>query len=405
VTSAWHLADDAPPDLDRAAVAVTAAPLERSRTLPSAAYVSPAVWEWEQRHFFDMSWACVGRSAELARAGDQMAVRAGLDSILLVRDEAGALRGFYNACRHRGHELVECGAPVANRKVVKCPYHSWVYGLDGANRATPRFGDIPGFDRADFPLIPARVAQWRGWIFVNGSGDAPSLQDHVGNLEEHLAPYEPERLLLGAAHHYEVRANWKTITENYHECYHCPSIHPELCQVTPTDSGRNYASTGAWVGGDMALKAHAETMSLTGRSRGEPLRGLGPDHRRRVLYVGLLPNLLLSLHPDYVMTHRLQPTAPDRTLVDCQWLFPPEALERHDFDPSYASDFWDVTNRQDWRACESVARGLASRGHRPGPFSRDEDEVHQFMSLIARGYIEGRPGPPAPRRTSQEATV
>jgi Rieske 2Fe-2S family protein len=113
-----------------------------------------------------------------------------------------------------------------------------------------------------------------------------------------------------------------------------------------------------------------------------------------VYYFGLFPNLLISLHPDYVMTHRMEPIAPGRTRVECTWLFPPEARQRPGYDPSYASDFWDITNREDWRACESVQRGLASRGQRPGPFAWSEDEVHAFMAMIARAYLDGHVSPP-----------
>jgi Rieske 2Fe-2S family protein len=115
---------------------------------------------------------------------------------------------------------------------------------------------------------------------------------------------------------------------------------------------------------------------------------------REVYYFGLFPNLLLSLHPDYVMTHRFEPLAPGRTKVDCQWLFPPEARERADFSPAYASEFWDITNREDWLACESVYRGLGSEGFRQGPFAWSEDEVHAFMALVAQGYLDGHASPP-----------
>ena len=261
--------------------------------------------------------------------------------------------------------------------------------MDGALRGAPRFSDVAGFDKQDYPLIPARVEEWHGWVFVNASGDAPPLAEHVGNLDGLLANYEIGRMFEAARHDYVVKANWKTITENYHECYHCPSIHPELCEVTPTDSGRNFEHTGAWVGGDMDLKDFAQTMSLDGQSKGVPIRGLDDYQLRTVLYVGLLPNMLISLHPDYVMTHRMEPLSPTETRVECVWLFPPEAQERPDFEPSYASDFWDITNRQDWAACESVTRGIASQGFRQGPFSWSEDEVHQFMAMIARSYLAG----------------
>ncbi len=378
-----------PAPLDRASLDPVLRPtLATARTLPAEAYTSAAVFDWEVEHFFAGGWVCVGRSDRLATPGDQWAVRVGNDGVLLVRDEQGALRGFSNVCRHRGHELLEPGASRASR-AIKCPYHAWVYGLDGALRGAPRFGDVPGFDKADHPLEGVRVEEWHGWVFVNATGDQIPFDEHVGNLEELVAPWEPERAFVGAEHGYVVRANWKTITENYHECYHCPSIHPALCAVTPVDSGENHPHDGLWVGGSMELMDSAETMSLTGASKGVRIRGLDARQAREVYYYGLFPNLLVSLHPDYVMTHRFEPLGPAETRVECQWLFPPEARERPDFDPGYAEAFWDLTNREDWSACESVARGLASRGFRPGPFAWSEDEVFAFMAMVARGYLDG----------------
>ncbi len=160
------------------------------------------------------------------------------------------------------------------------------------------------------------------------------------------------------------------LTENYQECYHCATIHPELCAVSPPRSGENYTETGggAWVGGWMALRPGARTMSLTGRHVGATLPGLDRRTSREVVYVVLFPNLWLSLHPDYVMTHRLVALAPDRTAVECCWAFAPEDMARPGFDPSDAVDFWDRTNTQDFAACESVQRGLASEHWRPGPW-------------------------------------
>jgi Rieske 2Fe-2S family protein len=271
-----------------------------------------------------------------------------------------------------------------------------VYGLDGRLSGAPRFSGVPGFDKGAYPLIRARVGEWHGWVFVNPSGDAAPFAEHVGNLDELLAPWEAGRLRVAARHEYVIAANWKTITENYHECYHCPSIHPALCDVTPVDSGENFPHEGLWVGGSMELKDFAQTMSLTGESAGVRIRGLNDRQAREVSYVGLFPNLLISLHPDYVMTHRFEPLGPGETEVTCEWLFPPEAWDRPGFSAEYASEFWDLTNREDWRACESVYRGLQSRGFRQGPFEWSEDEVHSFMALVARGYLDGRASAPPP---------
>jgi Rieske 2Fe-2S family protein len=140
----------------------------------------------------------------------------------------------------------------------------------------------------------------------------------------------------------------------------------------------------------MELRDGMATMSLDGTSHGVPLRGLDAEGLRSVIYVNIFPNVLLSLHPDYVMVHRLVPLAADRTRIECTWAFAPESLARPGFDPGYAVEFWDIVNRQDWRACESVQRGLSSPHAVPGPLSPEEDAVYQFVTMVARGY-QGHP--------------
>jgi Rieske 2Fe-2S family protein len=235
-----------------------------------------------------------------------------------------------------------------------------------------------------------------GWAFARRDAGGIAFEDQFGNLWDHLAPWTPERLVVGARHSYEIAANWKLIHENYQECYHCSEIHPELCTVTPPDSGYSIDIQGLYVAGPMDLYDGVETMSLDGRSGGVPIRGLREHQLREVGYFGIFPNLLISPHPDYVLTHRIESIAPDRSFVECEWLFPPEALELDGFDPAYAVDFWDVTNREDWAACESLQRAAASRGHRAGPMSTVwEGGVYMQVRMIADGYLRGGvPGRP-----------
>jgi glycine betaine catabolism A len=377
--------------LDQAAIALSLAPFGQSSMLPREAYVGDAMFAWEQRNLLEGGWICIGRSEDIAQPADQRAVSVGRSGVFLMRDQDRVLRAFANACRHRGHELLPCGQPAVNRAIVVCPYHAWSYKLDGSLRMTPGF-DSDTFDASTHGLVQLPCEEWHGWIFVNATGDAPSLETHLAGLEPLAAPYEPERLVTKGRHEYVVNANWKIMNENYQECYHCPMIHPELCTVSPPQSGANYIhpSQGAWVGGWMELRDGMKTMSLDGNTNASVFRGLEGEARRHVVYLAVFPNLLISLHPDYVMTHLLTPLGPDRTHIECTWAFAPEDVERDDFDPSFAIDFWDITNRQDWLACESVHRGLSSPLAVPGPMSTDEDGVYQFVTMVARTY-SGQP--------------
>lgn len=359
-------------------------PFGSSRMLPVAAYTDPAVLAWERRFLFAGSWTCLGRRAQLAAEGNQHALTVGDVSVVVTLSEE-RVRAFANACRHRGHELLP-GGGTCERRALVCPYHGWAYDLDGTLKTAPRMGDE--FDAKRFGLVELPAVDWHGWVFVNATGAALPFEEHLGTLDRLVSPYAPEKLAVKAVHRYEVAANWKVIAENYHECYHCPLIHPELCAVTPPSSGDNWHEPGHWLGGSMELREHAETMSLDGSSRGVMLDGVD---RRTVRYLGLFPNLLLSLHPDYVMAHRMTPVAVDRTQVECVWLF-----DETVGDPSYAVDFWDVTNRQDWAACESVQRGLSSPHHTPGPLAPNENAIYDWVTLLARAYrdpvaVFGRP--------------
>jgi Rieske 2Fe-2S family protein len=368
---------------------------EPEQMLPAEAYTSADVLAWEQRRLFAGSWSCLGRLEDLFPAGDQRrpltqrAVVVGDVQTLLVLSGSG-LRMFANTCRHRGHELLPEGGSSARRS-IQCPYHAWTYDLAGVLVGAPGFREEAAFEPAAHGLVELPVEVWHGWVFGHalhplGSAEVPPFSRHLGDLAEIVAPYDCGALVLADRHSYEVAANWKVVAENYHECYHCPLIHPELCQVSPPDSGDNYHLPGAWVGGSMDLRDGMATMSLTGRLAATPLPGVDPA---RVEYLHLLPNLLVSAHPDYVMAHRLVPLAPGRTWIECSWLVVPDA-DGSVPDARPAVDFWDLTNRQDWAACESVQRGLASPHFRPGPFAPKEDAVADLVATLGRAYRLGR---------------
>jgi Rieske 2Fe-2S family protein len=161
--------------------------------------------------------------------------------------------------------------------------------------------------------------------------------------------------------------------------------------MTVTTSGDNFRDqAGAFVGGTMRLADGADSMTIDGGLAGRVGGLLSAEQRRQVVYVHVFPNLLIALHPDYVLTHRLEPLSATATRIECQWLFPPEVIDGPGFDPTGAVELWDRTNRQDWAAVESVQRGVASPLYRPGVLAHNEDAVYQFIAMVAGAYL-GRP--------------
>ena len=365
-------------------LAAALAPFGQSRMLPRAAYVDPEVFEWEQANIFS-GWACVGHASDLAGVGASGRSARVPTPFCWCAATTAAIRAFANTCRHRGHELLACGANAKRRNIV-CPYHAWSYRLDGQLRNAPGFSDVDGFAPERIRAGPAAAGELARLVVRRPQRTDVEFGAHVAGMEDVIAPYRPEDLTIVARHSYELATNWKVIAENYQECYHCSTIHPELSRISPPTSGENLDLEGSWMGGWMSMIDEADTMSLTGASGGVAIKGLSEHELRTVMYVVGYPNLLVSLHPDYVMTHLMTPLAADRTHVECAWAFPSEVAAKPDFDPSYAVDFWDLTNRQDWAACESVQRGLSSPHARPGPLAPDEDGVYQFVTRVARAY-------------------
>jgi len=168
---------------------------------------------------------------------------------------------------------------------------------------------------------------------------------------------------------YDVQANWKLIFENYSECYHCAGVHPELSKISPSDSAENDLTEGPFLGGSMKINP-GKSLTISGNACAAFVGKI--ENLQQVFYYSIFPNMLLSLHPEYVMVHQLWPQSPERTLIVCDWLFHPDSFDRKDFKPEDAIEFWDMTNKQDWHVCELSQQGIASRAYEPGPYSPRE---------------------------------
>lgn len=352
-----------------------------TKTLPARYYTDPEIFRRENERLHRAMWTAVCRSEDLRDSGDYRLVGIAGDSLLVVRDRDGAARAHHNVCRHRGTRLVEADAGCLPGAIT-CPYHAWTYGLDGALRSAPHLERTPGFEVSDYPLVSADCAEWGGIVFCRVGDGAESLAAQLGPAAERLAPWSPESLTSVHSVEYDLRANWKLVLQNFSECLHCPVIHPQLQQISHYLSGENYPVTPGAVGSSMDLAEGAESLTTDGRRVAPPLPGVGPEDRRRVVYFVLLPNLFLCLHPDYAVSGRLEPVAVDRTRIRCDWLFAPEAAAAPGFDPGPAVEFWDTTNRQDWRVCEAAQAGVASSAYRPGPYSNREDQLWEIDRLV-----------------------
>ncbi len=339
-----------------------------AETLPQKYFVSPEVFSEEQERVLSGHWLLVGHLSQITKAGDYFVQETGGESVIIARDRSGVVRGFYNVCRHRGTRL--CEDRGGHSATIQCPYHAWTYGLDGRLLGSPHMEEVPGFDRSRYSLHPVNLGLWEGFIFVNLDNDAMPLEEWFAPLAGKFSHWNLPRLRSVKRVEYDVKANWKLMFQNYSECYHCPGVHPMLSKVSPYDSAENDLTEGPFLGGFMRInKGKSLTMS------GEAC-ALRIDHEHdgaeQVFYYSIFPNMLLSMHPEYVMVHQLWPQSAERTLIVCDWFFHPDAAEREGFNPEDAIEFWDVTNKQDWHVCELSQQGIASRAYEPGPYGSRE---------------------------------
>ena len=348
-----------------------------ANTLAGEYYKSEEVFAREIDRIFACHWLCVGRADEFAAPGDSRVAGVAGDSVILVRDDAGGLHGFYNVCRHRGTRLLEEGCHSLG-KTIRCPYHGWSYDRTGCLVAAPHMSDVEGFHLGDYPLHAVAVAEWEGFVFVNLAEDPVPISDAFAPVWDRFRPWSVGDLVSVAPHTYEIAANWKLLFENYNECYHCSLIHPQLAVLSPSGSASNDVEAGAFLGGPMELADGIQSMTVGGGLCGELFPDLDSADSRRVYYYSLFPTLLLSPHPDFVLVHRIEPVDAASTRVVCEFLFPPPVAQRADFDARPVVDFWDETNRQDWEICERSQLGVTSRGYRPGPYSNRECTVAAF---------------------------
>lgn len=301
---------------------------EHTKGLHAEVYFDPQRYERELERIWYRNWIYAGRSSEIRRPRSFRVFELGDQKVLLVRDDAGELRGFHNTCRHRGAALCRENEGVMRSGSIVCPYHAWTYSLQGNLERTSSKRHALGFEMADFSLYKVKVLEWRGFVFVALTDTPPPFERSFDLPLDRLEAWPLEDLQVGHVLLKRIHCNWKIFWENYNECLHCPAVHPRLSQLVPI-YGRglmeerddpNWSSNAAnpdpkFKGG---LRHGASSWSLDGQLTGEPFASISAEDRRLgAVYLTGLPSLFIVGHLDYVRVVRLLPVGPDRSPRSC----------------------------------------------------------------------------------------
>lgn len=366
---------------------------EHAEGLPADAYFDPRQYDRELQRIWYRNWVYVGRSSELSRARGFRTFEIGDQRILLVRDEQRMLQGFYNTCRHRGAALCREPEGMLRAGTIVCPYHAWVYNLQGDLLRTSSKAHANGFDVADFPLYRISVKEWNGFIFV-ALNDRPPPFEKIFDLPlNRLDAWPLEELVVGHVLTKTMQSNWKIFWENYNECLHCPGVHPQLSQLVPIygrglleerddPQWRAHAADPdpKFKGG---LRSGAATWSLDGKTTGVPFPGLSDaDRKAGYVYMTGLPSVFLVGHVDYVRVVRLLPLGPELTELRVEYLFSPQTLADPQFDLRNVVDFTNRVMTEDAEVCELNQLGLRARPHIRGVVMPEEYVVRQFHEWL-----------------------
>jgi Rieske 2Fe-2S family protein len=360
-------------------------------TLPGRYYTDPEIFAAEQERVFEQMWFCAVRSADLPNPGDFKTVTIGRESVLISRARDNSIRAFLNVCRHRGARLCTSESGSVKR-AFQCPYHAWTYGLDGKLVAAPNLTSMPDIDRVEYGLTNVHVREWLGYTWISLAEHPASFEETVqsavterlGTLEA-IDGYEIADLDVGRRIRYEVKANWKLIIENFMECYHCATIHPELTEVLP-EFADGYAAQ-YYVGHGAEFGTEISGFTVDGSEGFDKLSGITEDQDRRYYAITIRPQVFINLVPDHVIIHRMYPMAPDYTIVECDWLYAKQVVAEGR-DVSRSVELFHRVNEQDFDACERCQPAMSSRAYANGgvlvPSEHHIGEFHEWLERVLR---------------------
>lgn len=369
-------------------------PIERARGLPNDAYLSQPYFEWERDQLFAKNWTCIGFVSDLPLGAYAKPMFLMGMPLLILKDKDESVRVFHNVCSHRGRKLVSESGAV--KGVLRCPYHSWTYDLQGKLKGTPHIGghgihEVAGFNCANHGLKPVRSAIWMDMIFVNLSNDAVDFDEHIAPLKNRWAEFWGQddpvfiRLDPDDGLEFELVANWKLTIENYCESYHLPWIHPGLNSYSKLEDHYNIMIDDRFGGqGSRAYQPPQNVDQL-------PQLDVWPKEKKHLAeYISVYPNALLGLQVDHLFVMHIDPIAPDRTKESLRLYYLQEAnADKYKEIRRELGESWRLVFNEDIGVVEGMQAGRASPGFDGGVFSPVMDEAtHHFHRWAANSMTD-----------------
>jgi choline monooxygenase len=365
------------------------APLEQASGLPNWAYTSQAFYGREVERIFLRYWIFAGRADELPSVGDYRVVDTVGGQVILLRGNDGSIRALANACRHRGTQLL---AGEGSCRSIVCPYHSWVYDLDGRLKRAPGMDGIEGFDPDAHRLIELRMEDWAGYLFFTFNPEAPALLEHLGDMPERFAGHRLEEMVCTRRVRFDIACNWKLVMENAVEAYHTGTVHRDSLgrqTETPLDT------RGAWHG----LLVHGEqSVAVLPASRSESrtfpqIPTIGEEARRGTYFTVIFPCTQFAVAQDCMWWLDIHPSGPETSRLIVGSCFPRSTVERADFE-DIARDYyrrWDTATPEDNRISEMQQIGQRVPGRPPGRLARSEFAVHRLANWVLDQVLDEEP--------------
>jgi phenylpropionate dioxygenase-like ring-hydroxylating dioxygenase large terminal subunit len=363
-------------------------PVGTARGLPSSFYTDSSMYDLEREKVFGRNWCCVGFGKDVPNPGDLRPIKFLGQPLMIARDRGGMIRVFENVCRHRGAILV--AEPTNGKRVIRCPYHSWCYSLDGSLVTTPHVGGAghnthPEIKREELGLFEVRSHVWLDMIFVNISGSAPEFREYAADLIERVKEFDQAALYHcggDSSFKIQVGANWKLAAENFAESYHLPWIHPGLNSYSRLEDHYNMVERSFSGQG-----SHAYTPSFgPGGERFKEFAGLSEKWTKGAEYPCFFPNVLLGFQNDHIFVIHLEPVTQGTTIEHIEIYYADKAMTEPPFAAMRAKNahMWKEIFEEDIDVVERMQRGRHAPSFDGGKFSPIMDgPTHRFHEWVA----------------------